>query len=59
MDTMSNLFTLLSEAEAKLAKIEEIARDAFNDPDTLDINLYRAQALAKIYQMFIYDTKEV
>lgn len=45
----------LEEAKTKLNEIEEIARDAFNDPDTLDINLYRAQALAKVLQIFEYE----
>lgn len=41
-----------------LSEIEKIARDAFNDPDTLDINLYRAQALARIFQLFEYNNEE-
>ena len=41
--------------EAKLKKIEKIARDAFSDPDTLDINLHRAQALANILALFEYE----
>lgn len=41
--------------EAKLKKIEKIARDAFSDPDTLDINLHRAQALANILMLFEYE----
>ena len=40
--------------DPRLKKIEEICRDAFSTPDTQDINLYRAQALANIYAMFIY-----
>ena len=55
MDTISNLFTLLSEATEKLDKIEKITREAFNNPDTRDINLYRAQALANILAIFEYD----
>lgn len=39
----------------RLEQIERIARDAFSDPETQDINLYRAQALAKIFQIFEYD----
>ena len=39
----------------KLAKIEQICKEAFSDPETLDINLYRAQALANIYHLFLYD----
>lgn len=45
----------LEEARIKLQEIERIAREAFSNPDTLDINLYRAQALAKIFQIFEYD----
>lgn len=39
----------------KLAKIEQICKDAFSNPETQDINLYRAQALANIYHLFLYD----
>lgn len=39
----------------KLAKIEQICKDAFSDPETQDINLYRAQALANVYHLFLYD----
>lgn len=42
----------------KLAKIEQICKDAFSDPETQDINLYRAQALANIYAIFIYEKGE-
>lgn len=45
----------LKEARVRLQEIERIAREAFNDPDTQDINLYRAQALANIYAIFEYD----
>lgn len=38
----------------RLNKIEEICKDAFSNPDTQDINLYRAQALANIYALFLY-----
>lgn len=55
MDTMSNLFSLLQEANKKLNAIERIARDAFNNPATQDINLYRAQALANILAIFEYN----
>lgn len=41
-----------------LSEIEKIARDTFNDPETLDINLYRAQALARIFQLFEYNNEE-
>lgn len=43
---------------AKLKKIEKIARDAFSDPDTLDINLHRAQALANILALFEYEEQK-
>ena len=39
----------------RLEQIEKIARDAFDNPETLSIPLYRAQALARIYQIFEYD----
>ena len=39
----------------KLQAIEKITREAFNNPDTRDINLYRAQALANILAVFEYD----
>ena len=39
----------------KLEKIEQICKEAFSDPETQDINLYRAQALANIYHLFLYD----
>lgn len=42
-------------ARIKLDKIEKIAREAFSNPETQDINLYRAQALARIFQIFEYD----
>ena len=42
----------------KLAKIEQICKEAFSDPETQDINLYRAQALANIYALFIYEKVE-
>lgn len=45
----------LKEARLYLKTIEDIARDAFNDPETLDINYYRAQALANIYAIFEYN----
>lgn len=45
----------LKEARIRLQEIERIARLAFNNPDTQDINLYRAQALAKIFQIFEYN----
>lgn len=49
------LLVELKEARIKLQEIERIAREAFSNPDTLDINLYRAQALAKIFQIFEYN----
>ena len=36
----------------KLEIIEKITRDAFNNPETCDLDLYRAQALAKILAVF-------
>ena len=49
------LLVELKAARIKLQEIERIAREAFSDPETQDINLYRAQALAKIFQIFEYD----
>lgn len=40
-----------------LKTIGEICEQAFSDPETEDINLYRAQALANIYAIFQYDGK--
>lgn len=37
-----------------LTKIEEIAREAFRDPETQNITLYRAQKLADILAIFEY-----
>lgn len=45
----------LKEARIRLSRIEEIAREAFNQPDTADIDLYRAQKLAEIFQIFEYN----
>ena len=42
-----------------LSKIKNITVDAFNNPETQDINLYRAQALANIKAVFVYELKEV
>lgn len=50
-----NFLKELKEARVRLQEIERIAREAFNDPETQDINLYRAQALANIYAIFEYD----
>ena len=44
-----------SRSRRRLLAIEKIAREAFNDPDTQDINLYRAQKLADIFAIFEYD----
>ena len=49
-----NLLVELKVARIKLQEIEMIARAAFSNPDTQDINLYRAQALAKIFHIFEY-----
>ena len=39
----------------KLAAIEKICKQAFNDPDTRSIDLYRAQALANVYGVLLYN----
>ena len=46
------LFVELKASIDKLEIIEKITRDAFNNPDTCDLDLYRAQALAKILAVF-------
>ena len=48
-------FDLAIKALRNIDKIEEITREAFNNPETQDINLYRAQALANILAVFEYD----
>ena len=48
------LLVELKAARIQLQKIERIAREAFSNPDTQDINLYRAQALANIFAVFEY-----
>lgn len=45
----------LKEARAKLKTIEDITREAFNNPNTLNIELYRSQALANIFAIFQYN----
>ena len=40
-----------------LRKIGEIAEEAFNNPETANIGIYREQALANIYAIFLYDGK--
>lgn len=40
--------------DPRLKKIKKICDDAFNNPDTQDIDKYRAQALANIYAIFLY-----
>lgn len=40
--------------DPRLNKIKKICEDAFNNPDTQDIDKYRAQALANIYAIFLY-----
>ena len=42
-----------------LKEIERISEDAFKDPTTDNIDLYRAQALAKIYAIFLYKGKTI
>lgn len=45
----------LKESRIRLKRIEELAREAFNNPDTINIDLYRAQKLAEIFQIFEYN----
>ena len=42
----------LEAARRKLSQIEKITRAAFDNPETYDIDLHRAQALAKIFAIF-------
>lgn len=48
------LLVELKLSRIKLREIEKITREAFNNPETQDINLYRAQALANILAVFEY-----
>jgi hypothetical protein len=43
---------MMTEDGQKLEEIENITREAFSDPETQDINLHRAQALANILTIF-------
>ena len=49
------LMVELKLSRKKLQEIEKITREAFNNPDTKDLDLYRAQALANILAVFEYD----
>jgi hypothetical protein len=49
------LLVELKASRIKLQEIEKITREAFNNPETQDIDLYRAQALANILAVFEYD----
>jgi hypothetical protein len=55
LEQVSKWLEELKESRIKLQKIEEIAREAFNNPDTANIDLYRAQKLADIFAIFEYD----
>lgn len=39
----------------KLEAIERICREAFSQPDTNNLEYFRAQALANVYGIFLYD----
>lgn len=39
----------------KLEAIERICREAFSQPDTQNVELHRAQALANVYGVILYD----
>ena len=43
---------MLTEDGQKLEEIESITRESFSDPETQDITLHRAQALANILTIF-------
>lgn len=51
-DILTHIYHDLEDARRKLSQIEKITRAAFNNPETRDINLHRAQALAKIFAIF-------
>lgn len=55
LDQVAKWLEELKEARGRLKAIENIAREAFNKPDTLNIDLYRSQALANIYAIFEYN----
>lgn len=52
---MEETITLIYNLSSMLSVIEEKSIEAFNNPDTRDINLYRAQKLAEIFQIFEYN----
>ena len=54
LDQLESLVEL-KESRIKLREIERIAREAFSNPETQDINLYRAQKLADIFAIFEYN----
>ena len=56
---LENILCLLDDLKGRLDRIENMAREAFSDPATDDINLYRAQALANIFAIFEYDGKTI
>lgn len=49
----------LERANTYLRAIENITRKAFDNPETQDINLYRAQALANILAIFEYNGETI
>ena len=49
------IFIELKKSRIKLQEIERISREAFSNPETQDINLYRAQKLADIFAIFEYN----
>lgn len=51
-DILTHIYHDLEDARRKLSQIEKITRAAFNNPETCDIDLHRAQALAKILAIF-------
>lgn len=52
---IESIINSINEDTIKLQEIERITRAAFNNPETQDINLYRAQALANILAVFEYN----
>ena len=51
---IKEIIDTLNDCKIKLNAIEKIAETAFKNPDTKSVDLYRLQALANIYSIFLY-----
>lgn len=58
-DRIEELEEEIKEARGRLRAIEDITRKAFDNPETQDINLYRAQTLANIFAIFEYNGETI